>query len=66
VVDGLRRPDKRFCWRTASHATNADGPLVGFVRPLVGFVRPLVGFVRPLVGFVSWPLDVVVASCPVR
>jgi len=59
VLDGLRKPDKRFCWRTASHATNADGPLVGFVRPLVGFVGPLVGFV-------SWPLDVVVASCPVR
>ena len=53
MVDGtcMRRPDRRF-WRTASHATNADGPLVGFVRPLVGFV--------------SWPLDVVVASCPVR
>jgi hypothetical protein len=59
VLDGLRKPDKWFCWRTASHATNADGPLVGFVRPLVGFVGPLVGFV-------SWPLDVVVASCPVR
>lgn len=52
MVDGMRRPDRRFCWRTASHATNADGPLVGFVRPLVGFV--------------SWPLDVVVAGCPVR